>query len=58
MLAEQLDLSLENPGSHGDILPSNLIKVKVFCLPATARPRPPPIPPMPDGDERAELLEG
>jgi hypothetical protein len=32
MLAEQLDLSLEDPGSHGDILPSNLVKVKWFCL--------------------------
>ena len=32
MLAEQLDLSLEDPGSHGDILPSNIGKVKWFCL--------------------------
>jgi hypothetical protein len=31
MLAEQLDLSLEDPGSHGDILPSNLGQVKWFC---------------------------
>jgi hypothetical protein len=26
MLAEQLDLSLEDPGRHGDILPSNLVE--------------------------------
>ncbi len=32
MLAEQLDLSLENPGSHGDILPSKYRIVKGFCF--------------------------
>jgi hypothetical protein len=32
MLAEQLDLSLEDPGSHGDILPSNLGNMKWYCL--------------------------
>jgi hypothetical protein len=32
MLAEQLDFTLEHPGRHGDILPSNVDSVKWFCL--------------------------
>ena len=31
MSAEQLDLTLEGSGAHGDILPSNFYKVKAIC---------------------------
>mgnify|MGYP001578781038 CR=1 FL=1 len=37
MLAEQLDLALVDSGSHGDILPSNVVGVKAFCLTAWTR---------------------
>jgi hypothetical protein len=32
MLAKQLDLTLEDPGSLGDILPSKSGQVTTFCL--------------------------